>query len=244
NKSASSTSAQTKKPSTTTTKPTKSSKTKDSGDSKPKIFQIEPQKPNEPTIPNYTLKYRSFIDLQDFRCSRDSAQSPRPKEIVVTVDMPLLKSARDASLEVKGKTLLLETEKPAYRLEIPLAYSVDEDKGEAKFNKQNGQLTVILCVLPSSETLDFAMGLTQTGNLLKSARPTEEVAVGPEKVAEEEIDEDDLLTEQTFLLPGHNGKAPPALLRETDEHGKETVISDHSTSAGFTFQNSLLYELD
>ncbi|XP_032356593.1 protein kintoun [Etheostoma spectabile] len=140
------------------TKPTESPATKNSSDAEPKSSQIQPQKAKEPTKPNYTVRYRSFIDLQDFRCSRDSAQSPRPKEIVFTIDMPLLKAATDASLEVKERLLLLESKKPAYRLELPLAYPVDEDKGEAKFNKQRGQLTVTLPVLPSNEAFDFALG--------------------------------------------------------------------------------------
>ncbi|XP_059209024.1 protein kintoun [Centropristis striata] len=138
--------------------------TKNSRDAEQKSFQIQPQRAKEPTKPNYTVKYRSFVDLQDFRCSRDSAQSPRPKEIVVTIDMPLLKAATDASLEVEERRLLLEAKKPAYRLELPLAYPVDEDKGEAMFNKQRGQLTVTLSVLPSNEAVDFAVGSAQTSD--------------------------------------------------------------------------------
>ncbi|XP_078145762.1 protein kintoun [Centroberyx gerrardi] len=357
-----------KRPTTATT----TQKITDNGDAKPMTFQIQPQKPKEPTVPTYTLKYRSFIDLQDFRCSRDSAQSPRPKEIVVTVDMPLLKSASDTSLEVNGKNLLLESKKPAYRLELPLAYPVDEDKGEAKFNKQKRQLTITLPVLPSKETFDFAVGPAQTekwkeqkregekseeeeesgvekekrkeqkrkgqtgeegeesgveeekeqeqkregpeseegkesgveadpsflnqisseksqttaavsttpamspvpnldnnlskdcsisqgtaeirdvpapnkaetsNSCKKSVRFSEELALGSAKGVEGEvIDEDDLTTEQTF--PDQDTKPPPALLREIDEDRNEVVISDHSTSAGFIFQNSLLFELD
>ncbi|KAG8013351.1 Protein kintoun [Nibea albiflora] len=143
------------------TKPTGSPVTEKSSEAEPKSFQVQSQKAKEPTRPNCTVKYRSFIDLQDFRCSRDSAQSPRPKEIVVTIDVPLLKAVRDASLEVKETRLLLESKNPAYRLELPLAYPVDEDKGEAKFNRQRGQLTVTLPVLPSKEY--FAVGPDQTG---------------------------------------------------------------------------------
>lgn len=124
--------------------------------------QIKPLKNTGPTQPKYTVIYRSYIDIQDFRCSRDSAQSPRPKEIVITVDLPLLKSVTEVNLEVEEKRLLLESEKPAYRLELPLAYSVDEEKGEAKFNKQKGQLTVTLPVLPSKETCPFAAGPPQS----------------------------------------------------------------------------------
>ncbi|XP_060939013.1 LOW QUALITY PROTEIN: protein kintoun [Limanda limanda] len=122
--------------------------------------QTKPQNPasqsKEPTQPKYTVKYRHFVDVQDFRNSRDSAQSPRPKEIVVTIDLPLLRSVADTSLEVMKQRLLLESENPAYRLELPLAYPVDEDKGEAKFNKHRGQLTVTLLVLPSNEVFDYA----------------------------------------------------------------------------------------
>lgn len=56
------------------------------------------------------------------------------------------------------------------------------------------------------------------------------------------VDEDDLPTEQIFRPK--KSRTPPALLREIDEDGNETVISDHSTSAGFIFQNSLMFELD
>lgn len=114
-------------------------------------FKSQPQKAKEPTKPNYTVKYRSVIDLQDFRCSRDSARSPRPKEIVITIDLPLLKAVGDTSLEVKEKVLRLESKHPAYRLELPLSYPVDEDKGEAKFSKQHRQLTVTLPVQPPRE---------------------------------------------------------------------------------------------
>lgn len=128
----------------------------------PKNIQVQPLKNNGPTQPNYTVKYRSYIDIQDFRCSRDSAQSPRPKEILVTIDMPLLKAVTEASLEIEERRLLLESKTPAYRLELPLAYPVDEEKGEAKFNKQKGQLTVTLPVLPSNETFNFAVEPPQT----------------------------------------------------------------------------------
>lgn len=121
-------------------------------------LDIQPPKPKEPTKPNYTLKYRSYIDIQDFTCCKYSAQSPRPKEIVVTIDVPLLKKVTDASVEIAEGMLLLESKKPAYRLELPLAYPVDEERGEAKFNKQKGQLTVTLPVLPANEAFKFAVG--------------------------------------------------------------------------------------
>uniref|UniRef100_A0A8C9TQM6 Dynein axonemal assembly factor 2 n=1 Tax=Scleropages formosus TaxID=113540 RepID=A0A8C9TQM6_SCLFO len=85
-----------------------------------------------------------------YTCARDSASGPRPKEMVVTIDLPLLKSAGDADLNVTERRLLLQSQSPAYRLELPLPYPVDENKGQAKFSKPKGQLTVTLPVQLSS----------------------------------------------------------------------------------------------
>lgn len=60
----------------------------------------------------------------------------------------------------------------------------------------------------------------------------------------ENMDEDDLPTEQTFHDADHSNKPPPAILREIDQDGNEIIIRDHSTSAGFNFQNTLMFELD
>ncbi|XP_038142185.1 protein kintoun [Cyprinodon tularosa] len=122
-------------------------------------FQFQSQKNQDPVKPNYTVKYRSMVDLQDFRCSRDSVQSPRPKEILITIDLPLLTSVRDTNLEVKEKSLLLESKQPAYKLYLPLAYPVDEDQGEAKFNKHTGKLSVTLPVRPPDDALRHHDGL-------------------------------------------------------------------------------------
>ncbi|XP_023684113.2 protein kintoun [Paramormyrops kingsleyae] len=120
---------------------------------KPTKPASDPDLPKKPTIPRHTVKYRSYIDLQDYRCSRDSAPGPRPREMLITIDLPLLKSAGDADLTVTERRLLLESRQPAYRLELPLSYPVDENKGEAKFNKLKGQLTVTLAVLPLKNPL-------------------------------------------------------------------------------------------
>ncbi|KAL6478115.1 hypothetical protein MHYP_G00139500 [Metynnis hypsauchen] len=108
--------------------------------------------PRQPTKPHYSVKYRSVVDLQDYRCSRDSAPGPRPKEIIVTIDLPLTKSAGDIDLNVTERSLVLESQKPAYKLELQLSYPVDDDKGDAKFNKAKKQLTITLPVLPAKES--------------------------------------------------------------------------------------------
>lgn len=74
----------------------------------------------------------------------------------------------------------------------------------------------------------------------------EEGAKGSDKQeeAKENMDEDDLPTEQTFQSPDHGSEPPPAVLREIDQDGNEIIITDHRTSAGFTFRNTLMFELD
>ncbi|KAK9533680.1 hypothetical protein VZT92_008783 [Zoarces viviparus] len=74
---------------------------------------------------------------------------------------------------------------------------------------------------------------------------TEEPAVGSVKQEQrEDIDQDDRPTVQILHKPELDTKPPPVFLREIDKDGNEKIISDHSTSAGFIFQNSLMYELD
>ncbi|KAK7904344.1 hypothetical protein WMY93_016951 [Mugilogobius chulae] len=55
--------------------------------------------------------------------------------------------------------------------------------------------------------------------------------------ATEHIDEDHLKSKR-------NCSVPQVALREVREDGSQQVINDHVTTAGFNFNNSLLFELD
>ncbi|XP_040268322.1 protein kintoun [Bufo bufo] len=106
----------------------------------------------EPTVPNYTIRHRSYVDLQDYRDARDSAPSPVPKELVITVDLPLLSSASDVNLHIEGKDLRLESQRPAYRLQLKLPYLVEEERGAAQFNKIKRQLVITVPVVQPEPT--------------------------------------------------------------------------------------------
>ncbi|CAK6432746.1 unnamed protein product [Pipistrellus nathusii] len=99
-----------------------------------------------PTEPRHRVVQRHRVDLQDYRCSRDSAPSPVPQELVVTIELPLLRSAEQAALEVTGKLLCLDSRKPDYRLRLSLPYPVDDSRGRAQFNRARRQLVVTLPV--------------------------------------------------------------------------------------------------
>ncbi|XP_061013409.1 protein kintoun isoform X2 [Dama dama] len=103
-----------------------------------------------PTEPRYSVVQRHHVDLQDYRCSRDSAPGTVPQELVVTIELPLLRSAEQAALEVTGKLLCLDSRKPDYRLRLSLPYPVDDSRGKAQFNKARRQLVVTLPVAPTA----------------------------------------------------------------------------------------------
>uniref|UniRef100_UPI00398E8CF8 protein kintoun isoform X2 n=1 Tax=Pristiophorus japonicus TaxID=55135 RepID=UPI00398E8CF8 len=103
------------------------------------------------TQPKYSIVYRSHFEMQDYRYARDAAPSTRPKELVVSIDLPLLKSAEDACLDVTEKLLCLESQNPAYKLDLFLPYPVDENLGSAEFNKSKRQLVVTLPVVPMKQ---------------------------------------------------------------------------------------------
>ncbi|PIK45982.1 hypothetical protein BSL78_17134 [Apostichopus japonicus] len=102
-----------------------------------------------PTTPQYTMTHRGVLDMQQFVNAPDARPSTRPQELVVRIDLPLLKSASGIQLDVFEKRLYLESTKPAaYRLDIPLPFPVDEDNGNAKFDKSKSCMVVTLPVQP------------------------------------------------------------------------------------------------
>ncbi|XP_029807688.1 protein kintoun [Suricata suricatta] len=138
-----------------------------------------------PTEPRYSVVQRHHVDLQDYRCSRDSAPSPVPRELVVTIELPLLRSAEQAALEVTGKRLCLDSRKPDYQLRLSLPYPVDDSRGKAQFNKARRQLVVTLPVAlpparekPTSEPEESVYTSGTDGAACASARDGEASPVG------------------------------------------------------------------
>ncbi|XP_076285629.1 PIH1 domain-containing protein Nop17-like [Lasioglossum baleicum] len=100
--------------------------------------------------PKFSIKHQSSIELEDFSTSRDAKMNATvPKRLIVEVDLPLLKTATDASLDVQERFLSIKSEKPAmYLLDLPLPYRVDPDNGTAKFDPKYKKLVVTLPVIP------------------------------------------------------------------------------------------------
>ncbi|XP_059174324.1 protein kintoun-like [Physella acuta] len=101
------------------------------------------------TEPKYTLTHRSELDLSEYRNAPDAKTSTRPKELVIKIELPLLKTAAQANLDIFEKRLVLTSVAPAaYKLDLALPFPVNEDDGSAKFDKTKKTLTVTLPVIP------------------------------------------------------------------------------------------------
>ncbi|KAK7866377.1 hypothetical protein R5R35_009809 [Gryllus longicercus] len=119
----------------------------------PKNTKERPQKNSETaankspyTAPKYVIKHRNVVDYQEFLNDKNAKlNATLPKEIIVEIDLPLLSSTTEAVLDVTEKSLSLVSEKPAkYKLFISLPYIVDEDAGNAKFDKTKRKLQITL----------------------------------------------------------------------------------------------------
>lgn len=103
------------------------------------------------STPKHVITHRNAIDMQHFTNDTMSKMSATiPNELVVVVDLPLLKRSTDVSLDVSEKTLSLISESPAkYKLKLKLPYTVDSNNGSAKFDADKKTLTVTLPVVKS-----------------------------------------------------------------------------------------------
>jgi len=120
----------------------------------PSLEDVLPDLVKNQTIkPTYTLKYRSSSDLQDHVIlPQDQVVSSRPKDLLITVSLPLLDSAAGVDLDVQERSLSLTRDQaPAYALFIDLPYPVDEEAGSAKFDKSAKSLLVTLPIRPAPQ---------------------------------------------------------------------------------------------
>nr|XP_003704223.1 PREDICTED: protein kintoun isoform X2 [Megachile rotundata] len=106
---------------------------------------------SEYVTPKFSIKHQSDVELEDFSTNRNANMNATvPKRLIITIDLPLLKTATDASLDVQERFLNVKSEKPAkYLLELPLPYRVDADHGNAKFDPKYKKLVVTLPVIRS-----------------------------------------------------------------------------------------------
>jgi len=107
-----------------------------------------PEKISQYTQPNYKLKYRSHVDMQDycFDNQREGRSSSAiPQEIQLIIDLPMLKNSStiDADVIDDGRSFELKSDgKIKYQLTLKLPFQVRCDSVKATFDKDKRKLIV------------------------------------------------------------------------------------------------------
>jgi len=102
------------------------------------------------TEPRYSIKYRSHIDMQDYSLDNRKTGKTIPDELILTIDLPLLRdsSTLDADVVDGGLFFELKSELRArYKLKLKLPYQVHGDSAKATFDKDKRKLSVTLKVV-------------------------------------------------------------------------------------------------
>ncbi|KAK6181059.1 hypothetical protein SNE40_008997 [Patella caerulea] len=179
------------------------------------------------TVPKYSILHRAELDMQEYTNSRNSKTSTRPKELVVSIDLPLLKSAASADLDIFEKRLVLESKEPAqYKLDIALPYPVNEDDGSAKFDKTKRCLIVTLPVLPMKQDL-------------YPVKPTEDETLNENLTGEDIINTEDKPLIEVLETSENNSSTSSAAAGLSQSDG--TVVEEENKSSQHQSSSSILY---
>ena len=113
------------------------------------LIPVDDNPTNKYTTPKYKIVQRRDIEYHELTNELDAKLNVLiPKELVVTIDLPLLNCTQDAHLDVTNNQIYLCSENPSkYKLKVQLPYTVNEVNGTAKFDKSKRQLVITLPVI-------------------------------------------------------------------------------------------------
>ena len=117
---------------------------------------------NDPqyTEPVYTIVHRGQVDFQDCANQLDNlngsrlVNSTRPKQLFISIQLPLCKSSENVTLDIFEKSLHLESTNPNYKLNLNLPFPINENESKAKFDKSKRCLNLTLQVVPFVAQVD------------------------------------------------------------------------------------------
>lgn len=114
----------------------------------PKPPQEQQQKQPKYTTPKYVITQRRNVELHEMTDEIDAKLNVTiPHELVISIDLPLLNSTGDCTLDVTKRKIYLVSEQPAkYKLELQLPYDCRDTDGSAKFDKVTRKLMIRLPV--------------------------------------------------------------------------------------------------
>lgn len=103
-------------------------------------------------VPKHKLIHSGQYDFTDFMeaSNRPTIQAAAiPRLLKLIVELPSVKKSSDVALEVTSDNICIEVA-GKYYLDLPLSYEIDEEKGDAKFDKVKQTLTLELPVKPKA----------------------------------------------------------------------------------------------
>lgn len=183
------------------------------------------------TVPKYMIKQQQNVDFQDYTYHKDSKQyAAIPSSLTVEINLPLLSSTKDCVLDVREKSLTLISEKPAkYKLNVNLPYPVNDECGNATFDKSKHLLIVTLPVIRKNLTSKPTLLKRDSGVESEDNSNSEEESCKKENLIEEITLSDNkpspTLTQETqmsevnedFLLPNIGFTFPPYTYNALDD---------------------------
>jgi dynein assembly factor 2 len=213
-----------------------SQKNKQDEKPKPKPPPKKKVEEEDPTKPKMTVVHRGEIELGDYMKSvglRNLPISRRPKELVIKLELPLMKSAADMDLDIKGGYLEFKAPNAGYNLKHKLPYPVDENTGDAKYVKAQKLLTVTLQVLPwSPEEVNAEVARAEAELAAKQAEEEKKREEEERKAAEEAK----RVVKKGFLESQKKAKTAPATEAKTDKvgDGESSVEGGDAASSGIS----------
>lgn len=107
------------------------------------------QTPPKYATPKYEIIHRRDVEMSELTNELDAKINLTvPKELVVRIELPLLRTSKDLVLDVNAKSIYLESESPAkYKLDLPLPFEVEKLSGKAQFDSDTRKLLITLPVV-------------------------------------------------------------------------------------------------
>ena len=120
------------------------------------------------TKPVHKIVHRGQVDMQDYSNQVDQriVQTTRPKELCVSIELPLCKTSENLILDIFEKKLYLESNEPNYKLDLALPYPIDEKEARAKFDKSKRCLNVTLPVVPFVHKVNLTNEINNNSNVI------------------------------------------------------------------------------
>lgn len=100
------------------------------------------QKVRPINAPEYKITYSYPTNYGDF-IEAEITKRKLPEYITVVIELPSAEGVGDLKLDIRERLMIFEIPNKHY-LEIKLPYDVDQDNGEAKYDKKNKKLRVKL----------------------------------------------------------------------------------------------------